>query len=163
MHPMNELDQAADRVLSALRARDAYRHSSAPTLEREYQRALEAYFDVAEAARGRSSSREEVVAAPVVEPEASDPRADEVEHLFAAVAAYYVAARQALRLARAYREELGTSGRRERECLEAVGRHRDAIRRTRLALRRNGEQLALPGLVKTRPAAQEAVRVAGAG
>jgi hypothetical protein len=39
----------------------------------------------------------------------------------------YAAARRAIRLARAYRREPGSSGRRERECLAEVARLRKAI------------------------------------
>jgi len=59
--------------------------------------------------------------------------------------AFYAAARRAIRLARAYRCEPGTSGRRERECVDEVARLRRAI-----LLLRTEERLALegPGLRK---------------
>ena len=162
---MNQVEQAAERVLAAQRALDAHRHSSAQTAERDYQRALEAYFEASERALGRSPEREEADA----ELESGrlsdddddlDPRAEERFHATAAIAAHYAAAKRAVRLVRSYRRELGTSGRREREALEAVSRHRDAIRRLRLQMRRSGEQLALPGLVKTRPAIAAPIRIA---
>ncbi len=151
---MNQVEQAAERVLTALRALDAHRHSSAPTLEREYQRALESYFEAAERAMGRNPQRDEQSATiEAIDDDELDPRIEESQRSHAAIAAHYAAARHAVRLVRRYRAEPGTSGRRERESLEAVSRHRDAIRRLRLQTRKTGEQLALPGLVKTRPAA----------
>ncbi len=188
---LGQVEVASERVLRALRALDARRHASAPTLEREYQRALEAYFDVAERALGRVPEREEALVVPpmrlvppAIVPPAIVPRADALsevgagdeqdeptdderariestQHARAAIAAHYAAARHALRLAREYRAETGSSGRRERECVEAVRRHRGAIRWLRLEERRAGEQLALPGLVKTRPS--RADRVARSG
>jgi hypothetical protein len=152
---MGELEQAADEVLRSMRALDAHRQDGAPTLERQYRRALEAYFVAAERAMGRDAARE------------SDDRADEdsedvedsgLREGLASVRGHYAAARHALRLARAYRSEPGTSGRRERECVEAALRHREAIRAIRLRLRPPAQQLLLPGLAKTR-----APREAGVG
>ena len=161
---MNQVEQAAERVLAAQRALDAHRHSSAQTAERDYQRALEAYFEASERALGRSPEREEATSALeaqiAMEDDELDPHAEERFHAIAAIAAHYAAAKRAVRLVRSYRRELGTSGRREREALEAVSRHRDAIRRLRLQMRRSGEQLALPGLVKTRPAIAAPIRIA---
>jgi hypothetical protein len=165
---MNLVEQAAERVLVAQRALSIHRHSSAPTLEREYQRALEAYFEAAERAMGRRPDREESIDAiaatlaadldrdsEALADDAPDPRTEETQHTHAAIAAHYAAAHRAIRLVRTYRGESSSSGRRERESLEAVSRHRDAVRRLRLQMRRSGEQLALPGLVKTRPGAAE--------
>jgi len=160
---MNYVEQAAERVLQALRALNAHRHSSAPTLERDYQRALETYFEAAERALGRNPNRDELTdaSAELAIDEDVDPRVEEGRHLYAAIAAHYAAAKHAVRLVRVYRREPGTSGRRERESLEAVSRHRDAIRRLRLQLRRSGEQLALPGLAKTRPGIATPMKIAG--
>jgi hypothetical protein len=152
---MGELEQAADEVLRSMRALDAHRQDGAPTLERAYRRALEAYFVAAERAMGRDAARE---------PDALDEEdRDDVEDSglregLASVRGHYAAARHALRLARAYRSEPGTSGRRERECVEAALRHREAIRAIRLRLRPPAQQLLLPGLAKTR-----APREAGVG
>ena len=161
---MNQVEQAAERVLAAQRALDAHRHSAAQTAERDYQRALEAYFEASERALGRSPEREEATstleAQIAMEDDELDPHAEERFHATAAIAAHYAAAKRAVRLVRSYRRELGTSGRREREALEAVSRHRDAVRRLRLQMRRSGEQLALPGLVKTRPAIATPIRIA---
>jgi hypothetical protein len=146
---MREVDEAADRVMRAMRALDAHRYVEAPTLEREYRRALEGYF----ATTQRALAREADAAA---EDDALDT--EDLRRTRSAVAARYAAARQALRLARVYQREPSTSGRRERECFEAVQRHRDAIRALRLRLR-PVEQLALPGLAKTRPEAAAAQRM----
>jgi hypothetical protein len=145
---MGELEQAADDVLRAMRALDAHRQDGAPTLERAYRRALEAYFVAAERAMGRDAARESN--------ELDDDEDDEdleesgLREGLASVRRHYAAARHALRLARAYRSEPGTSGRRERECIEAALRHRETIRATRLRLRPPAQQLLLPGLAKTR-------------
>ncbi len=64
------------------------------------------------------------------------------------IAGYYEACRRAVALARTYRAEPGTSGRRERECLDAVGRYRGEIRGLRLDLA--GARLGGPGLQKAR-------------
>jgi hypothetical protein len=167
---MREVETAADAVLRAMRALDARRHETAPTLEREYQRALETYFVVAEHAAGRSAGDEDAPDAGVLaggdvdsleaieeEAHAGDLRSD-----LASIAGHFAAARRALRLARAYREEPGTTGRRERECLGAVQRHRSAIQVLRLRMRPPAEQLVLPGLpglAKTRPAAADVQRL----
>jgi hypothetical protein len=158
-----DLDIAAERVLAAQKALDARRHASALTLEREYQRALEAYFEVSQRAEGRLSDAtgEPMWSAPlpIAEEDEDDEltaeeeaRVEQVQRLATAIAGHYAAARHAIRLARAYEREPGTSGRRERECIQAVKRHRDAVRWLRIQSRRSGEQLALPGLVKARPA-----------
>jgi hypothetical protein len=154
---MGELEQAADDVLRAMRALDAHRQDGAPTLERAYRRALEAYFVAAERAMGRDAARES--------DELTDEEADDAYETgdsglregLASVRRHYAAARHALRLARAYRSEPGTSGRRERECIEAALRHREAIRATRLRLRPPAQQLLLPGLAKTRAPREAAV------
>jgi hypothetical protein len=148
---MREVEDASRRVQEAMRALDAHRHDGAPTLEREYRRALEAYFEVAERALGRGAEEDDVF-----EPnhvlEGQPPRERMKGH--------FLAARRALRLARVYRNEPGTSGRRERECIQTAQRHRQAIHALRLSLR-PVEQLALPGLAKTRPG--EDARVARTG
>jgi len=144
---MREVEDASRRVQEAMRALDAHRHEGAPTLEREYRRALEAYFEVAERALGR-------VAPPFVAGGEDEP----LEYVEATgslaprerIAGHYLAARRALRLARVYGAEPGTTGRRERECVQAAQRHRSAIHALRLSLR-PVEQLPLPGLAKTRP------------
>jgi len=69
------------------------------------------------------------------------------------IAGYYEASRKALALARIYRDEQGTSGRRDRECLDAVARYRDRIRKLRLEMR--GVVARGPGLSKARSPAQE--------
>jgi hypothetical protein len=160
---MRDVETAAEAVHRAMRALDARRHETAPTLEHEYRRALEAYFAAAEQAAGRvgagefdddatgagaSASEEEAVAALEEEARAADLRGD-----LASIAGHYAAARRALRLARAYLGEPGSSGRRERECVAAALRHRQAIRAIRLRMQPPAEQLLLPGLAKTRPSA----------
>jgi hypothetical protein len=151
---MGELEQAADDVLRTMRALDAHRQDGAPTLERAYRRALEAYFAAAERAMGRDAARESDE--PANEDE-SDVEDSGLHEGLASVRRHYAAARHALRLARAYRSEPGTSGRRERECIEAALRHREAIRATRLRLRPPAQQLLLPGLAKTRAPREAAV------
>ena len=174
---LDVVELAAERVLQTLNALDARRHTSAPTLERAYVRALESYFEVTERALGRAPGRDEaphgaqaagVVPYAVALDEEDDALSDvdrekieEAHHAHAAIEAHYAAARHAVRLARDYRHDPASSGRRERECVEAVQRHRASIRWLRLQLRRAGEQLALPGLVKTRPARE--VKVARSG
>ena len=157
---MGEVEKAAQRVKRAMSALDTHRHEGAPTLEREYQRALEAYFVVAEAAAGRDQEAEDDGSE--LAELAEQARADGVRQRLVSVAGHYAAARRALRLARTYRTEAGSSGRRERECIEAALRHREAIRALRLAMRPAAEQLALPGLAKTRPEAAP-VRIAQTG
>jgi hypothetical protein len=157
---MNEVENAAEMVARAMRALDVHRHETAPTLEREYRRALEAYFVIAERAAGREVERgpgaddEVEIVEAGEDARASDLRADR-----ASIAGHYAAARRALRLARAYRMEPGTSGRRERESVAAALRHREAVRALRLRMQPAAEQLALPGLAKTRPAAAEEKRI----
>jgi len=145
---MGELEDAAAKVQTAMRALDAHRQDGAPSLEREYRKALEAYFVLAESALGRDASREDD----------GDPyerefatRADELRSTVGSIAAHYAAVRRALRLARVYRDEPGTSGRRERESVRTALRHREAIRALRLGAQPAPEQLQLPGLAKTRP------------
>ncbi len=121
----------------------------------------EAYFVVAERAQGRRESDErdepdglpDGAQAPEEEARAAGLRNDR-----ASIAGHYAAARRALRLARAYRMEPGSSGRRERECIAAVLRHREAVRALRLRMQPAAEQLVLPGLAKTRPALEVQVR-----
>ena len=144
---VTEVETAAQTVFRAMRALDAHRHESAPTLEREYQRALEGYFLVAERAAGREQLAEDERADLEEEERAGDLRSDR-----ASIAGHYLAARRALRLARAYGAEPGSSGRRERECVAASLRHRESIRAIRMRMMPAAEQLALPGLAKTRPA-----------
>jgi hypothetical protein len=158
---MSEVETAAEMVGRAMRALDAHRHETAPTLEREYTRALEAYFVVAERAAGRvveqaggTADDAEAVLEAIEDPRASDLRADR-----ASIEGHYAAARRALRLARAYRAEPGTSGRRERECVAAALRHREAIRTLRLRMQPVAEQLPLPGLAKTRPGIAQEERI----
>jgi hypothetical protein len=156
---MSELEQAADDVLRTMRALDAHRQDGAPTLDRAYRRALEAYFVAAERAMGRDASRDAARESDELEDEDLDDVVDSgLREALASVRGHYTAARHALRLARAYRSEPGTSGRRERECVEAALRHREAIRAIRLRLRPPAQQLLLPGLAKTR-----APREAGVG
>jgi hypothetical protein len=76
----------------------------------------------------------------------------------ASIEAAYAAARGALRLARAYRGEPGSTGRRERECFEEV-RH---IRRAIVALRSASREVAFgdsPGLHKADAAGPERASV----
>jgi hypothetical protein len=148
---MREVQDAAERVLQAMRALDAYRHDGAPTLEREYRRALEAYFVAAEEALGRDRRAIPDEALEDAPPPEETSRAEELRRERAAVEGHFAAARRALRLAREYRREPGSSGRRERECIAAAQRHRAAIHALHLKMRPPPEQLALPGLVKTRP------------
>jgi hypothetical protein len=146
---MGDVTQAAEEVLRTMRALDAHRHDGAPTLERAYTRALEAYFVCAVRAMGRDAGREGDE-----EPETAvtgEDDLDESTSLAASVRGHYAAARQALHLARAYGSEPGTSGRRERECVAVALRHREAIRAIRLRMRPQAQQLLLPGLAKTRP------------
>jgi hypothetical protein len=142
---MREVEDAAERVMRAMRALDAHRHQEAPTLEREYRRALEAYFQATQATMATMARDADA------DDEDDEVAVEDLRRARASVDAHYAAARQALRLARIYRREPATTGRRERECFEAVQRHRDAIRALRLRLRPQAEQLALPGLVKARP------------
>jgi hypothetical protein len=65
------------------------------------------------------------------------------------IAGYYEASRRAIALVRIYREEKGSSGRRERECFDAVARYRDQIRKLRLEMR--GVRARGPGLSKAKP------------
>jgi hypothetical protein len=150
---MREVDEAAEQVVRAMRALDAHRHGSAPTLEREYRRALEAYFVATQRTLGKSDVDDTDIDAL-----SGTDRAGELEQLRASIHAHYAAARQALRLARAYRREPRTTGRRERECIESIQRHRASIRTLRLRVRPAAEQLLLPGLAKTRPTPVEGLR-----
>lgn len=77
-------------------------------------------------------------------------RARETRDARASIAAYFEASRRALRLVRAYRAESGGGGRRERECLEAVRRHRAAIARMRRQIRGTFGKIPGPGLQKAR-------------
>ena len=81
-------------------------------------------------------------------PEPPDSSAPDPEWSFGgwaeSVAASYEAARKAIVLVRAYRRELGTTGRRERECLEEVAR----LRRSIAALRARSQAGEIPGLRK---------------
>jgi hypothetical protein len=65
-----------------------------------------------------------------------------------AIEAYFAAARQTLKLVRIYRDEPGTTGRREREALDEVRRFRAAIGDLRAADRR-ARDAPLPGVKKT--------------
>jgi ribosomal protein S14 len=156
---MGKLEDAAENVLRAMRSLDAHRHDGAPSLEREYRRALESYFVMAERALGRDASRDDEV------DEDLDlaSRVDELRNDATSVLGHYAAARRALRLARAYRSEPETSGRRERECIRTALRHREAIRAIRLHMRPPAEQLQLPGLAKTRPNVAAPARVSKTG
>src|SRR4051812_15356291 len=103
---MNQVEHAAERVLQALRALNTHRHSSAPTLERDYQRALETYFDAAERAVGRNPDRDELAETTAIETPIEDdldPRVEEGRHVYAAISAHYAAAKHAIRLVRVYR------------------------------------------------------------
>lgn len=151
---MSEVENAAAMVVRAMRALDAHRHETAPTLEREYRVALETYFLAAERAAGRDQTEVEAAEEardkdPLEESRAWDLRSDRES-----IAGHYAAARRALHLARAYGNEPGSSGRRERECVATALRHREAIRAIRLRMRPVAEQLLLPGLAKTRPAVE---------
>ena len=152
---MSEVENAAAMVIRAMRALDAHRHENAPTLEREYRAALETYFLAAEQAWGRGRAElepdEGVEDANLFE----ETRAWELRNERGSIAGHYAAARRALRLARSYRLEPGSSGRREQECLVTALRHREAIRAIRLRMQPAAEQLLLPGLAKTRPSADE--------
>jgi hypothetical protein len=162
---MSEVEKAAATVMRAMHALEAHRHEAAPTLEREYLAALEAYFVVAERVAGRergdgepSEVRGDELAA--LEEEA---RVEELRSDRSSIAGHYAAARRALRLARRYQEEPGTSGRRERECVAVAMRQRIAIRALRRHLAPPVEQLVLPGLAKTRPVPGEEKRAARTG
>jgi len=156
---MREVENAAESVLRAMRALDAHRHETASTLEHEYRRALEAYFVVAERAAGRAPGEEASVtgaAAPSREDDSGETpeeeaRAWDLRSDLTSIAGHYAAARRALRLARDYASEPGTTGRRERESVAAALRHRKAIHALRLRMQPPAEQLLLPGLAKTRP------------
>jgi hypothetical protein len=78
-------------------------------------------------------------------------RARETRDARASIAAYFEASRRALRLVRAYRAESGRGVRRERECLDAVRRHRGAIARLRQQVRGVAARIPGPGLQKARP------------
>ena len=161
---MREVDEAADRVSRAMRALDAHRHGSAPTLEREYRRALEAYFVASQESRGVvGQADEEALDDDDLVEEDVLARAGEIQRARDAILGHYAAARDAVRLWRAYRRESVTTGRRERECLEAIQRHRASIRALRLRARPSAEQLVLPGLAKTRPAGVVDIRRAKTG
>ena len=158
---MDEVENAAETVLSAMRALDAHRHETAPTLEREYRAALEAYFIVSERAVGRErADGEPAMAAPrygaddaeeeIPELEA-ESRASDLRSDISSIEGHYAAARRALLLARTYEREPGSSGRRERECVATALRHREAIHAIRLRMQPPAEQLSLPGLAKTWP------------
>ena len=154
---MREVDEAARKVQETMRALDAHRHGSAPTKEREYLRALEAYFAVAERALGRDA-----LAVGADDDEAFDELpGDQLRTERLAIEGHFAAARRALRLARVYRGETGTTGRRERECVATVQRHRESIRVLRMKMRPNAEQLLLPGLAKTRPARTDRIAKVG--
>jgi hypothetical protein len=73
--------------------------------------------------------------------------AHEREDRRAVIGASYVAARRAIALVREYRQESGTTGRRERECLAEVARLRRAIADLR-AIGESSERSAIPGLRK---------------
>jgi hypothetical protein len=148
---MSEVEKAAATVVNAMRALDAHRHETAPTLERQYLSALEAYFVVAERAAGRERADGEPEELEESLDELESLRADELRAERTSIAGHYAAARRALRLARRYRSEPGTTGRRERECVATALRHRAEIRSLRERLAPPAEQLLLPGLAKTRP------------
>jgi len=167
---MREVQDAAERVLEAMRALDAHRHEGAPTLERAYRRALEAYFMAAEHALGRDPVPDDeeddgasaLRAARSTSEEADAARAEDFHGQRAAIEGHFAAARRALRLAREYRQELGTSGRRERECIEAA--HAAPRRGPRASPEDAPPARAAgsPGLAKTKPG-EESQRVARAG
>jgi hypothetical protein len=164
---MSEVEKAATTVLRAMHALDAHRHETAPTLEREYLAALEAYFVTAERAAGRERTADGEAGS---EPDADDlaeldddARIEELRADRSSILGHYAAARRALRLARRYAGEPGSSGRRERECVAAAMRHRAAIRALRARLAPPVEQLLLPGLAKTRPQVAETQRIARSG
>jgi hypothetical protein len=162
---MSEVDKAAATVMQAMQALDAHRHETAPTLEREYRAALEAYFIVSERAAGRERADgepiEDIPGWDAEEAFASleeEARAIDLREGHGSIQGHYAAARRALRLARTYRAEPGSSGRRERECVASALRHREAIHALRLRMQPPAEQLLLPGLAKTRPASVEEQR-----
>jgi hypothetical protein len=156
-----DVTAAADRVLRAMRALDAHRHDAAPTLEREYRRALEEYFLATQRELRATTDDDDALEAD--DDDAQAARVSDLRSARSAIAAHYAAARQALRLARAYRRDPASSGRRERECLDAVRRHRDAIHAARMHLRAPAEQLVLPGLAKTRPSVAIPLRATKTG
>jgi hypothetical protein len=167
---MGEVDKAAATVMRAMQALDAHRHETAPTLEREYRAALEAYFIVSERAAGREHADGEPIedipgwdAEEALASLEEEARAADLREGLGSIEGHYAAARRALRLARAYRAEPGTSGRRERECVAAALRHREAIHALRLRLKPPAEQLLLPGLAKTRAPSVEEQRAARTG
>jgi hypothetical protein len=161
---MGEVDAAAARVRTAMRALEAYRHDGAPTLEVEYRRALEAYFLASERAAGHDTL-DDAEDAEIAESEGAldRDRLDDVERDRTAISGHYAAAKRALRLARAYHAEPQSTGRRERECVAVAQRHREEIRALRLRIRPEAEQLALPGLAKTRPAEAAPARISRTG
>lgn len=67
----------------------------------------------------------------------SPPCSEECEHIVflakqrSVIRGLYRSARTSLRLARRYRDEEGSSGRRERECVQRIRALRDVIRTTR--------------------------------
>lgn len=150
---MREVENAAEKVVRAMRALDAHRHETAPTLEREYCRALEAYFVAAEQAAGRDQPEDDLLDAE------EEAHAGDLRSYRTSIAGHYAAARRALRLARAYAMEAGSSGRREKECVATALRHREAIHAIRLRMQPAAEQLQLPGLAKTRPGVAAGPRV----
>jgi hypothetical protein len=151
---MGEVDEAAERVMVAMRALDAHRHAPVPTLEREYRRALEAYFVATQVERAEEEPGDE---------EIDSDRAGELRRAHLSIEGHYAAARRAIGLARAYRREGAAGEARLHASFEAVQRHRDAIHALRLRARPPAEQLGLPGLAKTRPATREAERVGRTG
>jgi len=66
-------------------------------------------------------------------PDSDSSAALEQRRRLESIGACYVAAKRALGLVRAYRREPGSTGRRERECLEEVGRLRSTIAALRVA------------------------------
>ena len=80
-------------------------------------------------------------------PDSESNRALEQERRLESIEASYGAAREAIGLARAYRREPGSTGRRERECLEEVVRLRSAIAALRVAAR-VAQAAEIPGLRK---------------
>jgi hypothetical protein len=73
-------------------------------------------------------------------------------HTRESIAGYYEACRRAIALARTYRAEPQSSGRRERECVETIARYRGEIRKLRLEMR--GVPRVGPGLSSARRARQ---------
>jgi hypothetical protein len=93
------------------------------------------------------------------EPESARALARAIDHeeRVERIGASYAAARRAIELARTYAREPGSTGRRERECLEEVTRLRSVIATLRAPTSRVIEG-AMPGLRKVEPPGSPTIR-----